>query len=77
MKHPRYTPVVLIRKVERVTTRTPWKSVEGLLLAIMRMARQHKPLPQSRRKEYRNKWEYVLLEPVRLKRGRRRMRLEK
>ncbi len=77
MRHRRFSPSVLIREVKRVTDRTPVKSVEGLLLAVVHMARQHKPLPQSKRKEYLNNWEYVLLEAARRKYGRRRMRLEK
>ncbi len=77
MKHPRYTPYTLIQAVARITRRTSIRKQEGLMLAIVRMVRRAKLLPRTKRKDYKGKWECVLLEVVRRKhglgRGRRRI----
>ena len=70
MKHPTYTPYTLIQQIERVTHHTSVNKCEGLMLAVERMIRQGKRLPQAKRKDYKNKWAYVAMEIGRRKFGR-------
>jgi hypothetical protein len=67
MKHPRYTPLQLIKAIERVNHKTPLRKVEGLMLALGRMIEQRKRLPRSKRSVYHDRWAYVALEIGRAK----------
>lgn len=67
MKHPGYTPLQLIKAVERVTPKTSSTRVEGLMLVVERMIRQDKKLPPSKKATYSNRWAYVALEICRAK----------
>lgn len=67
MRHTTYTPSELIQAVENVTSRTPIRKVEGLMLVVERMIRQRKQIPKCKRKAYSNKWAYVALEIGRAK----------
>lgn len=67
MRHARYTPLQLLKAVDRINSRTPIRKVEGQMLVVERMIREGQKIPPSRRKEYSNKWAYVALEIGRAK----------
>ncbi len=67
MKHPAYTPLQFIKAVERITSKTPLRKVEGLMLVLERMIRQDKKIPLTKRVTYSNQWAYVALEIGRAK----------